>query len=90
VHAVAAIGNPDRFFDTLRGNGMQVIEHAYPDHAPLRPEQLDFGDNFDILMTEKDAVKFPRQVRTATGTYRLMSRSIRLSLRPGWSRSNRA
>jgi tetraacyldisaccharide 4'-kinase len=62
VHAVAAIGNPDRFFDTLRGNGMQVIEHAYPDHAPLRPEQLDFGDNFDILMTEKDAVKFPRQV----------------------------
>ncbi len=62
VHAVAAIGNPDRFFDTLRGHGIQVIEHAFPDHAPLRPEQLDFGDNFDILMTEKDAVKFPRQV----------------------------
>jgi tetraacyldisaccharide 4'-kinase len=62
VHAVAAIGNPDRFFDTLRGHGIQVIEHAYPDHAPLRPGQLDFGDNFDILMTEKDAVKFPRQV----------------------------
>ena len=62
VHAVAAIGNPDRFFDTLRGHGIQVIEHAYPDHAPLLPEQLDFGDNFDILMTEKDAVKFPRQV----------------------------
>jgi tetraacyldisaccharide 4'-kinase len=62
VHAVAAIGNPGRFFDTLRGHGIQVIEHAFPDHAPLRPEQLDFGDNFDILMTEKDAVKFPRQV----------------------------
>jgi tetraacyldisaccharide 4'-kinase len=62
VHAVAAIGNPGRFFDTLRGHGMQVIEHAFPDHTPLRPEQLDFGDNFDILMTEKDAVKFPHQV----------------------------
>jgi tetraacyldisaccharide 4'-kinase len=62
VHAVAAIGNPDRFFDTLRGHGIQVIEHAYPDHAALRPEQLDFGDNFDILMTEKDAVKFTHQV----------------------------
>jgi tetraacyldisaccharide 4'-kinase len=62
VHAVAAIGNPDRYFDMLRGHGMQVIEHAYPDHAPLRPGELDFGDNFDILMTEKDAVKFPRQV----------------------------
>ena len=62
VHAVAAIGNPGRFFDTLRGHGIQVIEHAFPDHTPLRPEQLDFGDNFDILMTEKDAVKFPHQV----------------------------
>ena len=62
VHAVAAIGNPGRFFDTLRGHGIQVIEHAFPDHALLRPEQLDFGDNFDILMTEKDAVKLPRQL----------------------------
>jgi tetraacyldisaccharide 4'-kinase len=62
VHAVAAIGNPGRFFDMLRGHGIQVIEHAYPDHAPLSPGDLDFGDDFDILMTEKDAVKFPRRV----------------------------
>ena len=62
VHAVAAIGNPGRFFDMLRGHGIQVIEHAYPDHAPLRPGELDFRDDFDILMTEKDAVKFPRRV----------------------------
>ena len=62
VHAVAAIGNPHRFFDLLRGHGIQVIEHAFPDHAPLSPGELDFADNFDILMTEKDAVKFPRQV----------------------------
>ena len=62
VHAAAAIGNPDRFFDMLRGYGIQVIEHAYADHARLSPGELDFADNFDILMTEKDAVKFPRQV----------------------------
>ena len=62
VHAVAAIGNPGRFFDMLRGHGIQVIEHAYADHARVRPGELDFGDSFDILMTEKDAVKFPRQV----------------------------
>ena len=62
VHAAAAIGNPGRFFDMLRGHGMQVIEHPFPDHAPIRLGMLDFGDNFDILMTEKDAVKFPRQV----------------------------
>ncbi|MBT8098594.1 MAG: tetraacyldisaccharide 4'-kinase [Gammaproteobacteria bacterium] len=57
VHAVAAIGNPGRFFDSLRAHGMQPIEHAFPDHAHLRPRDLDFGDEFDILMTEKDAVK---------------------------------
>jgi tetraacyldisaccharide 4'-kinase len=61
VHAVAAIGNPSRFFDLLRSHGMQVIEHAYPDHAHLSQQQLSFGDQFDILMTEKDAVKLGRQ-----------------------------
>lgn len=57
VHGVAAIGNPQRFFDQLREHGMQVIEHAFPDHAVLSAGDLRFGDNFDVLMTEKDAVK---------------------------------
>ncbi len=57
VHAVAAIGNPSRFFDMLRSHGIQVIEHAYPDHARLTRAELEFGDDFDVLMTEKDAVK---------------------------------
>lgn len=57
VHAVAAIGNPARFFDQLRSHGMQVIEHAFPDHATLSLQDLRFGDNFEVLMTEKDAVK---------------------------------
>jgi tetraacyldisaccharide 4'-kinase len=60
VHGVAAIGNPGRFFNLLRAHGMQVIEHAFPDHARLSPGELDFGDDFDILMTEKDAVKLGR------------------------------
>lgn len=58
VHGVAAIGNPARFFDLLRAHGMQVIEHAFPDHAAIDASSLNFGDEFDILMTEKDAVKF--------------------------------
>lgn len=57
VHAVAAIGNPARFFDMLRAHGMQVIEHAFQDHARLGAEDLRFGDDFEVLMTEKDAVK---------------------------------
>jgi tetraacyldisaccharide 4'-kinase len=77
VHAVAAIGNPRRFFDLLRSHGMQVIEHAYPDHACLSPQQLRFGDQFDILMTEKDAVKLGRR---ASG--RLWSVPVRLQMNP--------
>ncbi|MDH3613916.1 MAG: tetraacyldisaccharide 4'-kinase [Gammaproteobacteria bacterium] len=57
VHGVAAIGNPVRFFDLLRTHGIQVIEHALRDHAKLDVRDLSFGDDFEILMTEKDAVK---------------------------------
>ena len=46
----------------LRGHGMQVIEHAYPDHAVIDLGELAFKDNFDILMTEKDAVKLGSRV----------------------------
>ncbi len=57
VHAVAGIGNPGRFFDLLRSHGVQVIEHPQPDHAELSKDALQFGDEFDVLVTEKDAVK---------------------------------
>lgn len=63
VHAVAAIGNPARFFDMLRAHDIQVIEHAFPDHARLRRSDLEFGDDFDVLMTEKDAVKIREKGR---------------------------
>lgn len=62
VHAVAAIGNPRRFFDMLRAQGMQVIEHSYPDHASLSVSSLTFADEFEVLMTEKDAVKIGTRV----------------------------
>lgn len=57
VHAVAGIGNPMRFFDQLRAAGLQVIEHALRDHEALMRADLEFGDDFDVFMTEKDAVK---------------------------------
>ncbi len=62
VHAVAGIGNPSRFFALLRGWGIQVIEHPLPDHAQLSAGALSFGDGFDVLMTEKDAVKLGTRV----------------------------
>jgi tetraacyldisaccharide 4'-kinase len=57
VHAVAAIGNPQRFFAMLRSNGIEVEAHPLPDHAPLRLADISFADQRPVLMTEKDAVK---------------------------------
>lgn len=57
VHAVAAIGNPQRFFDLLAGLGMQVEPHPLPDHLELAAGDIRFGDALPVLMTEKDAVK---------------------------------
>ncbi len=57
VHAVAAIGNPARFFDSLRAAGVEVIEHPFADHHVFGRDELDFGDQRALLMTDKDAVK---------------------------------
>ncbi len=57
VHAIAGIGNPQRFFAQLRAAGLEPIEHAFADHAHFHPEQLQFADGLPVLMTEKDAVK---------------------------------
>jgi tetraacyldisaccharide 4'-kinase len=57
VHAVAGIGNPERFFRTLRQAGMRVEAHAFPDHYQFKRSDMDFGDTRPVLMTEKDAVK---------------------------------
>ena len=60
VHAVAGIGNPERFFDMLRAYGIEVLGHPLPDHAHLRPADIVFADGRPVLMTEKDAVKCAR------------------------------
>ena len=57
AHAVAGIGNPQRFFAELRAHGIEVIEHPFPDHHPFTAAELRFGDELPVLMTEKDAVK---------------------------------
>ena len=57
VHAVAAIGNPQRFFDMLRNFGIEVLAHPLPDHVRLRYDDIFFDDERPVFMTEKDAVK---------------------------------
>lgn len=63
VHAVAGIGDPGRFFRHLARLGAKPVPHAFPDHHPFRPEDLEFGDGAPVLMTEKDAVKLRHAAR---------------------------
>lgn len=57
VHAVAGIGNPDRFFTTLEELGLDPVHHRFPDHHHYRPGELVFKPPFPVVMTAKDAVK---------------------------------
>lgn len=57
VHAVAGIGNPARFFATVRSLGLVVEEHPFPDHHAYCAADLSFADGLPVVMTEKDAVK---------------------------------
>jgi tetraacyldisaccharide 4'-kinase len=57
VHAVAGIGDPERFFAMLRDRGIAVVPHAFADHHRYVAEDLQFGSDLPVLMTEKDAVK---------------------------------
>ena len=63
VHAVAGIGDPNRFFLHLSTLGVKLVPHPFPDHHPFRERDLEFGDGAPVLMTEKDAVKCKRFAR---------------------------
>lgn len=57
VHAVAGIGHPQRFFDSLVNLGILVAGHPMSDHHVYRHSELDFADGLPVLVTAKDAVK---------------------------------
>jgi tetraacyldisaccharide 4'-kinase len=57
LHAIAGIGNPQRFFAHLESLGLSVETHAFPDHHRYAPADLAYTGADAILMTEKDAVK---------------------------------
>ena len=57
VHAVCGTGNPQRFFDMVRGLGIVATNHPFDDHHTFVPSDLAFPRAAAILMTQKDAVK---------------------------------
>jgi tetraacyldisaccharide 4'-kinase len=57
VRAVAGVGRPDAFFAALRRAGLDVEEHALPDHAGAAEIASALEGAAVALMTGKDAVK---------------------------------
>jgi tetraacyldisaccharide 4'-kinase len=57
LHALAGIGNPERFFRTLEALGLGFARHPFPDHHDYSAGDLAFAGDGVLLMTEKDAVK---------------------------------
>lgn len=58
LHAVAAIGNPARFFTMLEQQGMVIIPHSFADHHHFTKQDFaSMPGTSAIIMTEKDAVK---------------------------------
>lgn len=58
TRALAGIGRPERFFETLRAQGIEPIQtQAFADHHPFEETDLALGQADALLMTEKDAIK---------------------------------
>jgi tetraacyldisaccharide 4'-kinase len=57
VHAVAGIGDPERYFAMLRALDIAVVPHAFGDHHAYAEDDLRFGSDLPVLLTAKDAVK---------------------------------
>ena len=60
VHAMAAIGNPRRFFNRLHDLGISFTPHVFPDHHAYTAADCAFDTGAAVIMTEKDAVKCER------------------------------
>ncbi len=70
VLAFAGIGDPARFFTTLRAGGVDVIEEGvFADHHPFTPDEIgrlvSFADAKSLMLvtTEKDMVRIRSDVR---------------------------
>ena len=58
IHAIAGIGNPERFFSMLEVLGLKAKPHGFSDHHSFaRKDFNSITTDSAIIMTEKDAVK---------------------------------
>ena len=57
IHAIAGIGNPNRFFNDLKSFGLEFDSSSYQDHYRFSKKDFKTLSGKNIIMTEKDAMK---------------------------------
>jgi tetraacyldisaccharide 4'-kinase len=57
IVAITAIGNPESFFSTLEGCGLEFKKVTYNDHYLFNKNDFIKYADYNIVMTEKDAIK---------------------------------
>lgn len=79
--AFAGIGRPEKFFDTLRAAGGDVVEEGmFPDHHPYAERDLDWlaraaqARGARLVTTEKDHVRLPDPIRARTAAFAVEAR----------------
>ncbi|AUH50194.1 tetraacyldisaccharide 4'-kinase [Chromobacterium sp. ATCC 53434] len=82
VAALAGIGHPQRFFDTLAGQGIAVGRRlSFPDHHAFAPADIP-SDADAVIVTSKDAVKLARALHDAAQRARLWVLPVQATLAP--------
>jgi len=85
VLAFAGIGDPARFFRTLRGNGIDVVrERAFADHYAYSQDDLDTliaeakRDRLTLVTTEKDLVRLRKKGELAAEAREMLTLPVTL------------
>lgn len=72
-YAFAAIGNPQKFYNLLIGNGVRISEtHSFPDHHHYTHDEINHlkeeakKKNLSLITTRKDYVKISDLARSST------------------------
>ena len=62
VHAIAAIGNPKRFFDMLKSHSITVIEHPFPEILKKAEWDGEYKGKEDKLSIDREGYKINRKI----------------------------